>query len=36
MHFYWSSADTLSALAGAGGAMVGLFLDILYRRLIRR
>jgi hypothetical protein len=36
MHFYWTAADTVSALAGVGGAMLGLFLDVVYKRLIRR
>jgi hypothetical protein len=36
VHFYWTSADTASALVSAGGAMLGLFLDRIYRRLVRR
>jgi hypothetical protein len=36
MHFYWTAADTVSALASVGGAMLGLFVDVVFRRLIRR
>jgi hypothetical protein len=36
VNFYWTAADTLAALAGAGGAMLGLFIDKWTRRLIRR
>ena len=36
VNFYWTSADTAAALISAGGAMLGLFLDRIYRRLVRQ
>jgi hypothetical protein len=36
LHFYWTASDTLSALAATSGAMLGLFIDVLYKRLSRR
>jgi hypothetical protein len=33
VNFYWTAADTVSALVAAGGAMIGLSIDRLYRRL---
>ena len=35
LNFYWTAADT-AALVSAGGAMLGLFLDRIYRRLVKR
>lgn len=34
--FYWTMTDTVSALVAAGGAMIGLSFDRIYRRLVRR
>jgi hypothetical protein len=34
VNFYWTAADTVSALVAAGGAMIGLSIDRLYRRLV--
>jgi len=36
VNFYWTTADTISALVAAGGAMIGLTFDRIYRRLVRR
>ena len=36
VNFYWTTADTISALVAAGGAMIGLTFDRIYRRLARR
>jgi hypothetical protein len=33
-NFYWTSADTVTALVAAGGAMLGLSVDRIYRRLV--
>jgi hypothetical protein len=33
-NFYWTTADTVSALVAAGGAMIGLSIDRIYRRLV--
>jgi hypothetical protein len=35
VNFYWTTADTVSALVAAGGAMIGLTFDRIYRRLRR-
>ncbi len=35
-NFYWTAADTVAALVAAGGAMIGLSLDKLIKRLVRR
>jgi len=36
VNFYWTTADTVSALVAAGGAMIGLTFDRIFRRLLRR
>ena len=36
VNFYWTTADTVSALVAAGGALIGLTFDRLFRRLRRR
>ena len=36
VNFYWTTADTVSALVAAGGAMLALTFDRLFRRLFRR
>jgi hypothetical protein len=33
-NFYWTTADTVMALVAAGGAMIGLSVDRLYKRLV--
>ncbi len=33
-NFYWTTADTVTALVAAGGAMIGLSVDRLYKRLV--
>ena len=33
-NFYWTTADTVTALVAAGGAMIGLTVDRLYKRLV--
>ena len=33
-NFYWTTADTITALVAAGGAMIGLSIDRIYRRLV--
>jgi hypothetical protein len=33
-NFYWTTADTVTALVAAGGAMLGLSIDRLYKRLV--
>jgi hypothetical protein len=35
-NFYWTTADTVAALVSAGGAMIALTFDRIYRRLVRR
>ena len=32
-NFYWTTADTVTALVAAGGAMIGLSIDKIYRRV---
>jgi hypothetical protein len=36
VNFYWTTADTVSALVSAGGAILVLTFDRIYRRLVRR
>ncbi len=36
MHFYWTSADTISALIAAGGSMFGLYLSQIAERWLSR
>jgi hypothetical protein len=36
VNFYWTTADTVSALVAAGGAMIGLTVDRILRRVLRR
>jgi hypothetical protein len=33
-NFYWTTADTVTALVAAGGAMIGLSIDRIFRRLV--
>jgi hypothetical protein len=33
-NFYWTTADTVTALVAAGGAMIGLSIDRIYKRLV--
>jgi hypothetical protein len=33
LNFYWTAADTVAALVSAGGAMLALSFDRIYRRL---
>ena len=33
-NFYWTTADTVTALVAAGGAMIGLSIDRIYRRVV--
>jgi hypothetical protein len=35
-NFYWTSADTISALVSAGSAILVLSFDRIYKRLIRQ
>jgi hypothetical protein len=34
--FYWTAADTVSALVSAGGAVMALTFDRIWKRLVRR
>jgi hypothetical protein len=36
MHFYWTAADTVSALIAGGGSMLGLYLGQIAERLFAR
>jgi hypothetical protein len=36
MNFYWTTADTVSALVAAGGAVLVLHVETIIRRLVRR
>jgi hypothetical protein len=36
VNFYWTAADTVSALVAAGGAVLVMTFDRIYRRLARR
>ncbi len=33
-NFYWTTTDTVTALVAAGGAMIGLSIDRIYKRLV--
>jgi hypothetical protein len=33
-NFYWTTADTVTALVAAGGAMLGLSVDRIYKRVM--
>jgi hypothetical protein len=35
-NFYWTSADTISALVSAGGAVLVLTYDRIYKRLAKQ
>jgi hypothetical protein len=35
-NFYWTAADTVSALVAAGGAVIALHVEMIIRRLVRR
>jgi len=35
-NFYWTSADTVSALISAGGAILVLTSDRIYKRLVKQ
>jgi hypothetical protein len=36
LNFYWTAADTAAALIAAGGSVLGLYIERIYRRLARR
>ena len=36
VNFYWTTADTISALVAAGGAVLAMTFDRIYRGLARR
>ncbi len=36
VNFYWTAADTASALISASGAILALTADRIYRRLVKR
>jgi hypothetical protein len=36
VNFYWTTADTVSALVAAGGAVFVMTFDRIFRRLARR